>query len=221
MTTLISTGILVFAFSVIHWTYSGQLYTHRHAIILVTLIHVVLVLIWHPGLRTSLATAYSGDSFYTLSTLSAIGLTFISLILSTALITLSWVKTNYLTNLLDAKRRVHGMFVDLSLTVVLFWACVTVVPQIYYLYYRQIISGLPDQWVVQSILLPNQMGDLFVLDVSDSLADHYTGLVLWLLILNTIGVWLYQRLVSHKQPPVVKIALFYLLINLCWQFATS
>ncbi len=80
---------------------------------------------------------YSEDSFFTLTELGQAGLIGLSALLSCGMAALVWLLV-----------RGQAPWARVASGFALFWLFVWLSPQIYYAYYRLIIDGLPQQWVI-------------------------------------------------------------------------
>ncbi len=81
---------------------------------------------------------YDGDSFFTLTLAQRVGLVLISCALGAAMLLAVWRM---------CRRR--SLPVRLAVGSVAFAVFLWVVPQFHYAYYREIIDGLPLQWVIR------------------------------------------------------------------------
>lgn len=117
------------------------------------------------GMRGSM---YQGDSFFTLTGWGQVGLAFLSVVLAVGMLSLClWL----------AKGRARVV-----IALVLFWLFVWLSPQVYYAYYRIIIEGLPQQWVIGWPRCGEAFGYL-TFTGPGTLSAHGQGLLGWLMIL--------------------------------------
>ena len=71
----------------------------------------------------------------------------------------------------------------LSCTVLALLLCsvaLLVVPQLYYLYYRSILPGLPAQWVPPGNLSGNTLWRYLLLPAGDNTTHHAKGVTVWI-----------------------------------------
>jgi len=117
---------------------------------------------------------YAEDSFFTLSIAGQIGLVFLSLVLTGALLALGWLVM-----------RGRPLAVNIPVAIVLFALFVWLSPQLYFQYYRLIISGLPAQWVIG---LPpfNDIAAAAGFTGRATLSAHGQGLLFWALVAQAI-----------------------------------
>ncbi len=114
---------------------------------------------------------YRQDSFFDLSTWGQIGLAGLSALL--------FVITLLIARACLAKRSNSMRLVG---ALVLFWLFVWLSPQVYYQYYRILIEGLPQQWVIWP---PASVLDAFYLLMfqgPQNLSAHGQGVLGWSLI---------------------------------------
>ena len=115
---------------------------------------------------------YDGDSFFTLSIAGQIGLVVLTIILSILMI--------MLTHRVALMIRWKVWAVVSALT--LFWLFVWLSPQVYYLYYQMIFTGLPWQAVVS---WPPPAGeslvDLILFRGEGTLSNHGKGALFWIM----------------------------------------
>ena len=115
---------------------------------------------------------YGGDSFFTLGTGGQVGLALLTITLSVLMI--------MLTHRVAVMFRWKVWAVVSALT--LFWLFVWLSPQVYYLYYQMIFTGLPWQIVVA---WPPPAGeslvDLILFRGDANLSDHGKGVLFWVM----------------------------------------
>lgn len=117
---------------------------------------------------------YREDSFFTLTEFGQAGLAGLSALLSVlVLVPVFW---------LVSKKRIH---VRLAIALAAFWLFVWISPQIYYAYYRIIIDGLPQQWVIgwPAIFQPARY---MTFTGPQNLSAHGQGLLGWSLVLLAV-----------------------------------
>jgi len=159
--------------------------------VIVTAVSIALSLVFNSGVRTAMANKYPDDSIYTLDTYSMFGLVAIATALSIFVLLVSWFSTRFFLCCTLHKSMVSKtsfMLLDLVATVAIYLLMLVVVPQVFYTYYQWIFTGLPVQWVIKPISW-EAYSELFRLQANASMADHLAGLVLWILLLNTIIQW--------------------------------
>lgn len=147
------------------------------------------VVIASPSLRAGVISGLQSDSLFTLEPWEAAAVTAISTVLCLAGILLSVAKT-----LLVCRRtpphpvpRAIIAIADILVTASLFAVFYSVAPQLYYEYYRIIIPGLPDQWVVQSRFDPSRLITALSLPSTGRLAELAAGLVFWTVLI--VSLW--------------------------------
>ena len=110
---------------------------------------------------------YESDSFFTLTGSGQVGLACLSLVLAVGMLALTlW--------LARGRARIMSAFG-------LFFLFVWLSPQVYYVYYRMIIDGLPQQWVIGAPRWGEAFGYL-TFTGPGSLSAHGQGLLGWLMI---------------------------------------
>jgi hypothetical protein len=118
---------------------------------------------------------YDGDSFFTLSQGGQAGLLAVSAGLSILMV---WVM----------RRAARGRRWPVRVLVWAgaFTAFLWLSPQVYYLYYRTIIDGLPLQWVIGPWPDPVRAVAVLAFAAKPSLADHGAALLGWLMLLSAL-----------------------------------
>lgn len=113
---------------------------------------------------------YAEDSLFTLSAAGQAGVLAITMGLSLGLLWAVYRLT-----------RGRPVAVRLVVPILLFVLFVSLSPQVYYLYYRRIFEGLPQQWVTR---WPDPGGllALVAFQAKASLSDHGKGLLFWAMI---------------------------------------
>ena len=114
---------------------------------------------------------YNGDTFFHLSVPGQIGLVALSLTLSISLI---WFHLKLSSR--------FGTAVKVLLAVVLIWAFIWLSPQIYYLYYIQIIPGLGLQNVIADAPTVTEVISTITFTGKANLSEHSKGLLFWMMI---------------------------------------
>jgi len=114
---------------------------------------------------------YRQDSFFDLTPAGQAGLVCIS-------------ATLFLAMLLAARALLSDRPVPVRVggALVLFWLFVWASPQIYYQYYRTIMPGLPQQWVIWPPPGPGAALELLLFQGPRSLSAHGQGLLGWALL---------------------------------------
>ncbi|WP_291738190.1 hypothetical protein [Leisingera sp. F5] len=115
---------------------------------------------------------YDGDSFFTLSRGGQIGLAMLSLTL--------WGSWFWIVRRLT---RFSPLWARLVSAIAAFWLFVWLSPQVYYMYYLMVISGLPMQIVVQTPPDLSDLGHLLLFQSGFSLSAHSQAILGWSLIL--------------------------------------
>ncbi len=132
---------------------------------------------------------YDGDSFFTLSNSSQIGLALLSLSLTVVCL----IATGRLFRLIPKRGLPARLAARLGVAVFVTWLFVWLSPQIYYLYYLTIFDGLPWQIVVQNPPEFHAILQQVTFSGPATLSDHSKGLLAWLLILYASAQPLWQR----------------------------
>ncbi|UWQ92203.1 hypothetical protein K3727_05225 [Rhodobacteraceae bacterium M382] len=115
---------------------------------------------------------YDGDSFFTLSMGGQIGLAMLSLML--------WAGWLWIVRRLT---RFSPLWVRLLFAIAAFWLFVWLSPQVYYLFYLLVISGLPMQIVVQTPPGLSDLGQVLLFQSGLNLSAHGQAILGWSLIL--------------------------------------
>lgn len=121
------------------------------------------------------APLYSQDSFFTLSALGQVGLVCVTLCLAAAAVTSCF----WLGRRLPLLARIAN-------AVLHFWLFLWLAPQAYYAYYRTIIDGLPEQWVINRPHTPIELFALMTFTGDATLSAHGKGILGWALVLTAI-----------------------------------
>lgn len=150
---------------------------------------IVLSTAWHPPIWQAVLAGYKGDSFYTLSVSGATGLFLLSALLFAALLACNHFKTRWLQTVTARIPVPAAIMLDSLLTLGFFWIAITLVPQLYYAYYRLIFHNLPTQWVIKH-LAATDLWSIGSFLGSPSLAAHFSALVLWALLVAQWLLWL-------------------------------
>lgn len=112
---------------------------------------------------------YSADSFFTLTPLGQFGLGLVSAF--------------FLTVLIWGMMRIQAHWIlRIGVALLTLWLFAWLSPQIYYLYFRLIIDGLPLQWVIKTPPSLGHIVDLFSFRADATLSAHSQGAFGWLLI---------------------------------------
>lgn len=144
------------------------------------IICLVFTLITHPGLWMAVASGYSEDYLFNLSTGQIVGLVFITSVLG-VLLYLACTVTSFLL----CRWISHSLprwLVMLGCTVIALVLCaiaLAVVPQLHYVYYRWILPDLPAQWVPLGDLSATRLWQYFLLPADGNTTDHAKGATVW------------------------------------------
>lgn len=144
-----------------------------------------------PSLRTAILNGYPGDSLFTLEPAEIAGVIAISLTLITLFF---WLLSLVLTPLANAvagnpPARAGAAIAGLAGSLLLFGVSHTVSPQIYYTFYRWIIPGLPDQWVIKTWLDFERLAGAAALAPDGSLSAHLTGVTIWCVAIFVVWIF--------------------------------
>ncbi len=115
---------------------------------------------------------YSEDTFFHLTVQGRIGLVILSLFLGAITIGLYWKISNR-----------FRIVVKVLCAVVFIWVFIWLSPQAYYLYYIQLIDGLPLQNVIQFPPSPIEVFQTITFSGQSNLSNHGKGLVFWAMTL--------------------------------------
>ncbi len=114
---------------------------------------------------------YSQDTFFHLTTNGRLGLILLSFLLSAFLIGLFWKISNR-----------FKLPIKLILAIIFIWIFIWMSPQIYYLYYIQIIDGLPLQNVIQTPPSPIEILQTVTFTGQSNLSNHSKGVLFWIMV---------------------------------------
>lgn len=134
---------------------------------------------------------YEHDSFWTLTPIGRTGVIAISSIGIIGVFTL----INWLTSLvLKTRRQVSAtawLLFNLAAGWGLFGAVFSLSPQVFYTFYQFTFSGLPNQWVIDTLFDTARLQTIAAIPIGGSLSDHLAGMTLWAIIPFTI--WRHLR----------------------------
>ena len=119
---------------------------------------------------------YENDSFFTLTVYGRWGLVAISTLLAAVTLWILWKLT--------ARR---SLPVRLLIALVLFAAFEWLAPQIYYLYYLQILENLPWQWVIGLAPPVTDLWDLLIFRERNNLSHHSRAALGWLMLVIALS----------------------------------
>lgn len=150
------------------------------------------VLLSAPSLQTAILAGYPGDSLFTLEPAEIAGVVLISLTLITLFFWLLSLVLVPLARAVAAKPLMRAGTATASLagSLLLFGVSHTVSPQIYYTFYRWIIPGLPDQWVIRTWLDLERLAGAASLAPDGSLSSHLTGVTIWCVALFVAWIFM-------------------------------
>lgn len=147
----------------------------------VFVISLTFTIITHPGLWMAVASGYSEDYLFNLSTRQIIGLVLITSGFVVLLFLACTVSSHFLCRW--GNQVLPRWLMVLMCTVFALLLCaiaLALVPQLYYLYYRWIIPGLPAQWVPVGDLSLTRLWQYFLLSADGTTTDHAKGSTVWL-----------------------------------------
>ena len=149
-----------------------------------------MVVLAHPGLWLIGQHSFSADSLFTLSPWQIAGLMILSTVM--ALITLwisiaksRWLYARFARSTHIASSGYSLVVIDSILAVLLCLIAFAFAPQIHYLYYQQLFTALPNQWLIGTGLSINQIVRFITLPPGSSIAQYANGLVLWLCVISS------------------------------------
>jgi len=171
---------------------AGLSFRRGRAILISIVIAAIGVLISASSLQTAVLNGYPGDSLFTLDPAEIAGVVLISLTLITSFF---WLLSLILLPLARAVAarpvtRVAAAIVSLAGALLVFGMSHTVSPQIYYTFYRWIIPGLPDQWVIKTWLDTERLIGAAALAPGGTLSAHLTGVTIW--CVAVFVVWIFM-----------------------------
>ncbi len=98
----------------------------------------------------------------------------------------------------DAFGKVLVAMLDLLSTWLVLWSAVVFSPQVFYQFYRNIIKGLPSQWVVNPVSF-SDFCRLWIASNASSLSQLATSLLLWIALMSGFLAWItFARAEWHK-----------------------
>lgn len=115
---------------------------------------------------------YNQDTFFHLSISGRMGLVIVSLVMSAILLASYWWLTNRCS-----------IPIKILLTFVFIWGFIWFSPQAYYLYYIQIIEGLPLQNVIQYPPSIFETVQTITFTGNSNLSNHSKGILFWAMML--------------------------------------
>lgn len=144
-----------------------------------------------PGLWVAMSRRYPGDSLFTLNVWEIIGLTILSSSMALLLLIFVLWKSRTLHRVVKTQGvewplTSRWLFLDITTTIVICLIALWLAPQIHYTYYQMIIDSLPMQWVVGGGLDFHQLLRLAILRTDGSIAEHATGIVIWVCVLSSV-----------------------------------
>lgn len=157
----------------------------------------LLALFWKPDAWRYLRDDFIGkDTIFNLSRVEQSGLVVLTVLLIILLLWLNLYKSRLLDRFVsqlqsNSNLRHTVAFADLSLTILLFFVAIAIVPQFLYLYYMQIIAGLPMQWIA-SLPTFEKFQKLVLMNPVDSLNTMVSGLTFWSMIAGVLLYWVYR-----------------------------
>ncbi len=158
---------------------------------------VLLALFWKPDAWRYLRDDFVGkDTIFNLSRVEQAGLVLLTALLVIFLLWLNLYKSRFLdrfvSQLQSSSNFRHTVaFADLSLTIILFVAAIAIVPQFLYLYYMQVFTDLPGQWVA-SLPTLEKFQKLVLMNPVDSLNTMVSGLTFWSMIAGVLLYWVFR-----------------------------
>ena len=124
---------------------------------------------------------YAEDTFFHLTVPGRIGLAILSLALAAV--------TVWLFRKISSR---SGLIVKLGIAVLMLWLFIWLSPQAYYLYYIQIIDGLPLQNVIQAPPGPVELFHTVSFSGKGNLSEHSKGVLFWIMVGIGIYNWIYK-----------------------------
>lgn len=165
-----------------HGVIGSAFSSRRVGFILILFLIVLLgVFLASASFRTAVAAGYPNDSLFTLSAAKAAGVVAIAL---TLLLGFFWVLSVGLVSVAPSFagsiiRKALGVSLATGLGWTAFAVAFTLSPQVFYTYYRTIISGLPNQVVVRPSAVPERLMKALSFADSGALSAHLTGIALY------------------------------------------
>ena len=115
---------------------------------------------------------YANDTFFHLSTLERVGLVLLSIVLAMVTVAVFWKLTSS-----------FKLVFKLLAAIFFIWIFIWISPQVYYLYYIQIIDGLPLQNVIQWPPSPLEVFQTVTFSGKSNLSNHGKGLIFWAMMI--------------------------------------
>lgn len=134
---------------------------------------------------------YPSDSFWTLGWAGRAGVVAISGVGIAALFAVLTVKTRVILRVKQQATNTAWVLIDLALGLALFAVIYSVSPQVFYAFYRLIIPGLPQQWVIDGAFDVTRLAAIARIGAEGSLSDDLAGVTLWAIVPLTL--WLHLR----------------------------
>lgn len=119
---------------------------------------------------------FANDTFFHLSAMERVGLVILSFVLATAIIAIFWKLTAH-----------WKLILKVSTAIAFIWIFIWLSPQVYYLYYIQIIDGLPLQNVIQWPPTVIEVFQTITFSGKSNLSNHGKGLVFWAMIIIALN----------------------------------
>ena len=142
-----------------------------------------------PGLLPGVLEGYPGDSLFTLDPGAGAGLVAIALGLALLGIWAAHLLARRMSGRASRPAlRPLGLAANLGVTLGAYTAFYLLSPQLFYAYYRAVIPGLPEQWVLRGGAQLDRLASAISLQAGDSIAAHTAGALFWLLAGFTISI---------------------------------
>lgn len=160
-------------------------------VLLIALIGFGGTVVAAPSFWFALMNGYPGDSLFTLEPLEIVGVVAIALFLIFLFLCLLSAPLVRIAKSVAAAplARAETWCTALVGAGLIFGISFTVSPQIFYAFYRQIIPGLPDQWVIKTWLDWDRLTGAAALAVDGSLSAHLTGLAFWTVLILVCSIF--------------------------------
>ena len=183
---------------------------HRlQAVLVFVVVAFTGILLGTPQLWLAIGNGFSGDSLFTLKPVEIVGVLAISLVL---IVLFFWLLMLGLAPMAKAVagrsfRRAGVAILSVIGSLLIFGIAHTLSPQIYYAYYRKIIPGLPDQWVIKTWLDWPRLAEAAAFHGNGSLSSHLTGLVFWSIVIFVLWVFSVRWREEQWQASPIQVGL--------------
>lgn len=182
---------LAFLWAAVIWLLTRDKPLRFGLVLFGTWMSIVGVVISLPPLWDAIRAGYPTDSFWTLGVGGRLGVIALSAVgISATFLCLAW-KTSLILRFRRGPTATAWALIDIAIGLFIFAVVFSVSPQAFYSFYRLIIPGLPQQWVIDGLLDQDRLKMIAIVTSGGSLADHLAGVALWATVPFT--AWLHLR----------------------------